>query len=104
MDLLDFRASHPLRRVTVDGIEWEYLVGGGGPRAVVLAPGGLGAAEVHFRLFTRLQTIRQLATGVVALPNARGWRSSGSKGPPFDGWPVRRTAESRRLRAESILS
>ena len=56
-ELAAFRSSHPLRRLKVEGIEWEYLLGGSGPASVVLLPGGLGVGDIYFRLFTRLDLI-----------------------------------------------
>jgi len=46
--LLNFRAAHPYKRVTLDGMTWEYIAAGQGDEALLLLGGGLSVGEAAF--------------------------------------------------------
>jgi len=46
--LATLRATHPVSRCTIDGIDWEAIVCGAGARTLLLLPGALGLAETSF--------------------------------------------------------
>jgi pimeloyl-ACP methyl ester carboxylesterase len=50
-----FRASHPIIYREVAGVCWEYMICGQGPEALLLLPGGFGAADTAFRYITALE-------------------------------------------------
>ncbi len=53
--LLGFRATHPKKHLTVSGLEWEYIVGGQGPEALVVCVGGARTSDPAFRLIFALE-------------------------------------------------
>lgn len=46
--LLNFRAAHPYKRVTLDGVTWEYIAAGQGDETLLLLGGGLSVGEAAF--------------------------------------------------------
>lgn len=44
-----FRATHPLKSFTLDGVTWDYLLGGQGRETLLILPGLLGVAEMSFQ-------------------------------------------------------
>ena len=54
-ELARFRAAHPPVRTVVDGVCWEYVVGGQGATTLVLLPGGPGRAETSFQYILALE-------------------------------------------------
>ena len=54
-DLARFRATHPPVRRVVDGVCWEYVVGGQGATTLVLLPGGPGRADTSFQYILALE-------------------------------------------------
>ena len=85
-DLADFRAAHPPQHAQIDGMDWEYLVGGTGEETVLLLVGGLKVADAAYRSMPMLEdtfnvitpsypaipTITGLADGLAALLDAAG--------------------------------
>jgi pimeloyl-ACP methyl ester carboxylesterase len=53
--LAKFRAGHPLRRLDVGGVAWEYIAAGAGSEALLILPGGSVPAEGGFELIPDLQ-------------------------------------------------
>lgn len=53
--LRQFRASHPYRRLVVDGAEWSYIASGHGPQALFILGGALSTGESSFRTIQRLE-------------------------------------------------
>jgi len=88
--LIRFRASHPCKHVNVGSTHWEYIVGGGGTRTLLLLPGGLRIAEHAFgyielfegtyRVITPtyppLNGIDEITDGIVAILDAENARSA----------------------------
>jgi pimeloyl-ACP methyl ester carboxylesterase len=54
-DLDRFRAVCRLQRRAIGGHDWDYILRGGGARAVLILPGGLAIAETAFRYIQRLE-------------------------------------------------
>ncbi len=117
-ELAAFRSSHPLSRLKVEGIEWEYLLGGSGPASVVLLPGGLGVGDIYFRLFTRLgktakvlspsypggiASMRQLAAGAMALAEHEGLGPLKLLGSSFGGWVAQVMARDYPARVRRLV-
>lgn len=44
-----FRATHPPKSFTLDGVTWDYLLGGQGRETLLILPGLLGVAEMSFQ-------------------------------------------------------
>jgi len=44
-----FRATHPLKSFILDGVTWDYLLGGQGRETLLILPGLLGVAEMSFQ-------------------------------------------------------
>lgn len=53
--LREFRRDHPLKRLTVTGVEWEYIMCGGGGHTLLLLPGALSVGEALFPLITAFE-------------------------------------------------
>ena len=84
--LLNFRAAHPYKRVTLDGMTWEYIAAGQGDEALLLLGGGLSVGEAAFDTVLRyaetyrvlspsypaVGTMGDLADGLVKLLDAEG--------------------------------
>jgi len=84
--LREFRRTHPPRHAQIDGVEWEYLVGGQGAQTILILVGGLRVADAAFRSILRLEpdfrvitptypaldTMSGLAAGVVGVLAAEG--------------------------------
>ena len=48
-ELINFRATHPLKHTFAYGIQWEYIVAGRGSEALLILPGLLGFGEMSFQ-------------------------------------------------------
>ncbi len=85
--LQGFRETHPVQRLAVGGLEWEYVAGGRAGEWLVLLSGGGGVAESGFRRIRRFEdkyrviapsypaearTIAALADGVFAILDQEG--------------------------------
>ena len=82
--LSTFRSEHPCKRVTVAGVEWEYISCGDGTKTLLLLTGGLRVAESAFSYiqmfedsyrviaptYPPLRTMGELVDGVVAILDA----------------------------------
>jgi pimeloyl-ACP methyl ester carboxylesterase len=78
-----FRATHPYRQLIIDGITWQYTLGGGGEQAFLLLTGGMGIEESTGFAFEALEntyriispsyplmvSIDQLVDGFVSILN-----------------------------------
>ena len=51
-ELLQFRAIHPTKRQSIDGVEWSYILSGTGAEAVLVLSGLLGRADTGYRMVT----------------------------------------------------
>jgi pimeloyl-ACP methyl ester carboxylesterase len=60
--LRQFRMTHPLQKMVIRGVEWEYLVSGQGPQALLILGGGGSRADSGFGTITRYEgSLRLLA-------------------------------------------
>jgi len=55
-ELREFRATHPLKHTTVEGVGWDYIASGEGDEALFLLPGGAMVGEAGF---TRIPTFEE---------------------------------------------
>jgi pimeloyl-ACP methyl ester carboxylesterase len=84
--LLCFRQNHPQKHLILSVLEWDYIVGGKGPEALVLCVGGSRSSDPAFRLITTLEEkyyvitptypyasrMEQLVEGIHAILEAEG--------------------------------
>jgi pimeloyl-ACP methyl ester carboxylesterase len=84
--LISFRAAYPYKRVTLDGVQWEYIAAGQGDEALLLLGGGLSVGEAAFDTILRyaetyrvlspsyptVGTMSALVDGLVKLLDAEG--------------------------------
>lgn len=50
-----FRAAHPYKRLTVNGVVWEYIASGRGDEAVLILGGGMSTGESSFSRIEQLE-------------------------------------------------
>src|SRR5829696_2592095 len=55
-ELREFRTTHRLKRVSVDGVGWEYIASGDGEEALLILPGGAMVGEAVFTWPSRAAT------------------------------------------------
>lgn len=84
--LRQFRATHPYKRLTVDGVEWEYIACGEGEEALLILGGGMTTGEASFNTIMKTEgkyrvvspsyppvgKMAPLADGLMAILNAEG--------------------------------
>jgi pimeloyl-ACP methyl ester carboxylesterase len=84
--LNQFRETHPLRRTTVNGTEWEYIASGQGESTILWLVGGLRVADAAYRsiplmegtfriiapTYPALSTMADLSDGLAGLLDAEG--------------------------------
>ncbi|NJO97274.1 MAG: alpha/beta hydrolase [Pleurocapsa sp. CRU_1_2] len=49
-ELLQFRATHPIQRQSIDGVEWNYILSGTGTETILVLSGMLGRADTGYRM------------------------------------------------------
>lgn len=49
-ELLQFRATHPTKRQSIDGVEWNYILSGTGTETVLILSGMLGRADTGYKM------------------------------------------------------
>ncbi len=54
--LEEFYSKHPIRRITINNTEWEYIVSGQGKKTILIFPGGGQSAQANFRLIQALES------------------------------------------------
>ncbi len=59
-ELYHFRATHPLKSITLDGVQWDYLISGQGRATLLILPGLLGLAEMSFQHITIFEQTHQV--------------------------------------------
>lgn len=100
IDKLDsFRLTHPNKRLTVNGVEWEYISCGNGEDTLLLLAGGMGVGEVFFShilefekdykvivpTFPAVNTISELSEGIVSIMKNEGINRYNILGQSFGG-------------------
>ena len=55
-ELREFRTTHRPKRVSVDGVGWEYIASGDGEEALLILPGGAMVGEAVFTRPSRAAT------------------------------------------------
>jgi pimeloyl-ACP methyl ester carboxylesterase len=90
---------HPPKRVTVDGVGWEYIASGDGEEALLILPGGamvgeagftrIPAFEDRYRViapsYASVSTAAELLDGLVGVLDAEGVREAHVLGPSYGG-------------------
>src|ERR687898_379436 len=98
-ELREFRTTHAPKRVTVDGVGWEYIASGEGEKALLILPGGamvgeagftrIPAFEDRYRViapsYARVSTAAALLDGLVGVLDAEGVREAHVLGPSYGG-------------------
>lgn len=54
-ELLQFRSTHPTKRQSIDGVEWNYISGGTGTETVLVLSGMLGRVDTGYRMVMNLE-------------------------------------------------
>jgi hypothetical protein len=70
--LREFRTTHPPKRVSVDGVGWEYIASGDGEEALLILPGGamVGEAVFYPAFEGRCRVIEQSSDDVILGPES----------------------------------
>ena len=83
--LLRFRSTHPVKRLTAGGTQWEYITSGRGDETLLILPGLLGIGEMSFQHILAfedeyrviapsyplaLTTVEQMVAGIAAILDA----------------------------------
>ena len=97
--LLNFRLSHPLKAVDVDGVRWEYIACEQGDETLLLLHGGMRIAETafpyvelfenHYRVivpsYPAVDPIDAIMDGLLAILDAEGVSSAHVLGQSYGG-------------------
>ena len=95
----EFRTTHPPKRVTVDGVGWEYIASGDGEEALLILPGGAMLGEAGFTRipafedrcrviapsYASVSTAAELLDGLAGVLDAEGVREAHVLGPSYGG-------------------
>lgn len=54
--LRQFRAAHPRKYLTIDGVDWEYIAAGQGKETLLLMSGGISTAESSFERILKMES------------------------------------------------
>jgi pimeloyl-ACP methyl ester carboxylesterase len=117
-ELLDFRAAHPPRGITVAGNIWEYITGGQGQETLVIFPGGTRSSEVGFRLIQVLEndyrvigptygcvnTMDELVEGIRAILDAEGVQQAHCFGSSLGGTLVQCFVRKYPQRVKTVIA
>lgn len=113
-----FRATHPNRKLTVDGALWHYIACGQGVETLLLLPGGSRFAETWWRLIAALEedyriispsyppltTVRAHDDGLVAILDAEELVGPVHViGASFGGWLAQTFVRSYPERVKSLV-
>lgn len=116
--LLDFRAAHLPKHITVAGNVWEYITGGQGQETLVIFPGGARSSEVGFRLILALEhdyrvigptngyvnTMDELVEGVRAILDAEGVQQAHCFGSSLGGMLVQCLVRKYPQRVKTVIA
>jgi hypothetical protein len=95
-----FRATHPVKKLTIHGVTCDYLVGGKGSETLVLLTGGtnsnellfqiIGAFESHYCViaprYPSVRTMAEVIDWLLAMLDAEGVSKRMSWANPMEGW------------------
>ena len=99
-ELVRFREAHPIQRLLLHDVAWEYLASGHGSEALLILPGLLGFGEMSFQHIQAFEnnyrviapsyplemtTVKQLVDGIVAILDAAGIRQAQVLGGSYGG-------------------
>ncbi len=94
-----FRATHPVKKLTVHGVELDYLAGGADDETLVLLTGGTNSNELLFQIITAFEhkyrviaprypsvrTMAEVLDGMVAILDAEGVQRAHVLGESYGG-------------------
>ena len=98
--LVRFRAAHPGKHTSAQGVQWDYLASGRGSEALLILPGLLGIGEMsfqHIRAFENdyrvivpsypfeIAVVNQMADGIAAILGAEGIQQAHVLGGSYGG-------------------
>jgi len=98
-ELREFRATHPPKRVTVDGVDWEYFASGEGEEALLILLGRamvgeagfsrIPAFENRYRViapsYASVSTAAEFLDGLAGVLDAEHVREANVLGPSYGG-------------------
>ena len=115
-ELRKFRATHPTRHTTVNGVDWEYIVGGEG-EAFLILPGGAMVGEAGFTRipafedrykviapsYASVSSAAELLDGLAGVLDAEGVRSAHVLGPSYGGLVAQGFVRRHPERVKSLI-
>jgi pimeloyl-ACP methyl ester carboxylesterase len=54
-ELLHFRSTHPTKHQSIDGVEWNYILGGTGTETVLILSGMLGRSDTGYQMVVNFE-------------------------------------------------
>lgn len=117
-ELLRFRASHSLRRLTAAGTPWEYLAAGSGAATLLILPGLLGLAEMSFQHILAFEgeyrvivpnyplglvDLNAMTAGLAAILEAEGVRRAHVLGGSYGGMVAQRFVRAYPERVDRLV-
>ncbi|HEX2729935.1 MAG TPA: alpha/beta fold hydrolase [Rubrobacteraceae bacterium] len=98
-ELRRFRATHPTKHTSVNGVDWEYIVSGEGEEALLILPGGAMVGEAGFTRipnyeqgyrviapsYASVSTAAELLDGLTGVLDAEGVRAAHVIGQSYGG-------------------
>lgn len=115
--LFKFRSEHPLKRINVAGVAWEYISCGNGTEVLLLLSGGLRVAEAAFGYiqmfedtyrviaptYPPLGTMGELIDGVVAILDAEQVLEAVALGQSYGGAVVQVLIQRHPSRVKQVV-
>ena len=112
-----FRSAHPVRRLTVNGWAWEYVVLGEGPDTVVFLHGLSGAHDIWWQqlealapthrvlavTYPAVRTLAELSVGVRAVLDAHRIQTATIVGYSLGGYLAQYLVQHHRDRVERAV-
>jgi len=115
--LFEFRSEHPLKRINVAGVAWEYISCGNGTEVLLLLTGGLRVAEAAFGYIQMFEdtyrviaptyppvgTMGELIDGVVAILDAEQVLEAFALGQSYGGAVVQVLIQHHPSRVKQVV-
>jgi pimeloyl-ACP methyl ester carboxylesterase len=116
-ELRGFRAAHPLKHTTVEGVGWDYIASGEGDQALLLLPGGamvgeagftrIPAFEENYRViapsYASVSTAAELLDGLAGVVDAEGVHAAHVLGPSYGGLVAQCFVRRHPERAKTLI-
>lgn len=112
-----FRATHPVKKLTIHGVTCDYLVGGKGSETLVLLTGGtnsnellfqiIGAFESHYRViaprYPSVRTMAEVIDWLLAMLDAEGVQQAHVLGESYGGMVAQCLVRRAPSRVSSLI-